>query len=515
MGIKFSSPSRQPADNDDDHYHRPAKRRRFFENSPEPVAGADGLDGFLLPGDRDEVEKALRIEVLKIDHKDSSRVKYSGIFNGLIPPQVKDVVDSRARCRVSISCHRNGERTVLHVDSQICTIKTYKNPVGPCRTSRIYLPQPFHVPQEKILIERDDDDLFGLADSYTVLVELESAGDPNWPPANLIPPSGDEHIFHNHSTPSRDWVLTASVAEMFNRNRKAVPLRLKKKRSYQDMPSDYALDVDVRWTSGLSSSRMARRLEKDVLPTITVVNPDDDLLRDPPAVNGVATIHDLNGHTNGDLVNGDAGRLANGHVVYEILDDADEQAEGELTPSRSRRAKHQINYNLKLLSDQAAGKERRRRRKGGDKSEHPDDCRITYLLPPEQFSVEDFSCCLCGAAHQSLSQLRVHVQGHEKYDFDFELRAKGGYQVSVAHNSSRPASPIRSKVYQLGRPLLPFDLEKFVDGDDSWVTSRLGPDNDLDLGPTKSAGPKVPQVRLFFLVPFFQNSTMGTKSVVC
>lgn len=519
MGIKLSSPSRQPGDkfldHDDDHYHRPAKRRRFAANSPESGAGVDDLDGFLLPGDRDKVEKALRIEVLKIDHKDSSRVKFSGIFNGLIPPQVKDVTDSTARCRISISCQRNDERVMLHVDSQICTIKTFKNPVGPSRTSRIYLPQPFHVPQEKILIERDDDDVFGLAESYTVLVELESAGDPNWPPLNLAPPNDDEHVFYNRGAQSsRQWVLSASIAEMFNRNRKAVALRLKKRKPQPDVLTDYVLDVDVRWTSGLSSSRMARRLEKDVMPSITVIHPSEVLPPDPPVTNGVAIINDLDGHVNGDLVNGDAGALANGHVNGDVLDDADEQAEGELTPSRSRRARHQINYNLKLLSDQAAGKERRRRRKAaGEKTDHADDCRITYLLPPEQFSVDDFSCCLCGAPHQSLSQLRAHLLGHEKYDFEFDLRPKGGYHVSVAHihtSGSGAVSPLRSKVYQLGRPMRPFDLEKFLDGDDSWITSRLGPDNDRDLGPMKTVGPKaLPAVRSS------KNSTACIRRVTC
>ena len=495
-GTRLSPPSGQPGDGlldqDYDHYPRPAKRRRLPEDPINAHPGTEDLNGFLLPGDRDQVEKALRIEILKIDHKDSSRVKFSGIFNGLIPPQVKDVADSKARCRVSISCNKNGERTILHVDSQICTIKTFKNPVGPSHTSRIYLPQPFHVPQDKILVDQDDDDVFSLADSYTVLVELESAGDPNWLPKNLRP-STDEHIFQ---TPRpRQWVLSASIAEMFRRNRKAVPLRLAKRQPPKyDEPTDYMLDVDVRWTSGLSSARMARRLEKDVMPSITVIDPDEQ----PPAVNG----HD-HGHGHGASVerdlangtNGDGGALTEAQLNGDLEDLYDQ--EGELTPSRSRRARHEINYNLKLLSDQAAGRERRRRRKargGSERPGHSDEYRVTYLLPPEQFFVEDFSCCLCGAPHQSVSQLRAHFLGHGQYDFDFDSRPKGGVHVSVTHASSEPASPIRSKVYQLGRPMKPFDLDKYVDGDDSWVTSRLGPENDRDLGPQKPVAQKIPQV---------------------
>ncbi|KAL1883031.1 hypothetical protein VTK73DRAFT_106 [Phialemonium thermophilum] len=503
LGVKLSSSSLQTsdriADHEDDTYHRPAKRRRLAEG-PHPLdqAGLDELAGFLLPGDHAKLEKALRIEILKIDHKNSSRVKFNGILNGLIPPQVKDVADSKARCRISIFYDTDGERVLLYSDSQICTIKTFKNPVGPSYTSRIYMPTPFHIPQEKILVEREGGEVFGLADSYSVVIELESAGDPTWLPRN-ISPNPDEAAFCDRRPVSGQWFLTGSISEIFSHNRKAVALRLKRRKPPQDLPIDYVLDVDVRWTSALSSSRMLKRLEKDVLPSITVVDPSESA--PPPvvangtnvrtSVNGVEIVNGVNGQVNGHGQDGPP--TPNGHINGDVLDDMDEQAEGELTPSRSRRAKHQINYNLKLLSDQAAGKERRRRRKAGEKLDFTDDYRITYLLPPEQISVDDFSCCLCAAPHQCLSQLRAHLLGHEKYQFDIDLRPKGGYQISVSHSSSGPATPMRRQVYQLGLPLKAFNLEKYIEGDNSWVTSRLGPDDGRDLGPPKTVPPKVTQ----------------------
>jgi hypothetical protein len=501
MGLKMSSPSRQNGerfmDADDDQYQRPAKRRRLFEKTSDAGFRPDDLGSFLVPAaDGQVMSKALRVEVLKIVHKDSARVKFSGIFSTLIAPQVQDVTSTRARCRISISCEKDGEPVVLHVDSQICTMKTFKNPVGPHRMARIHLPQPFHVPQEKILIERDDDDVFSLADSYTILVELESAGDATWPPLN-VGAQDDETFFYSRGSSSRRWTLAANVPEVFDRKRKAAAVVLKRKAEI-DLLTDYVMDVDMRWTSGLSSAAMAKRLEKDLLPSITVIDPTAATPVHLPTVNGNLDAHSgingVNGHVNGHHLNGD--KLEDLPDHSDLMDDGNDGAEGELTPSRTRRARHQINYNLKLLSDQAAGREKRRRRKLDGKHDSVDDYRVMYILPPEQFAVDDFKCGLCGAAHRTFIQLRIHLLGHDAYQFDFDLRPKGVFQVSVGHRSETIAavSPIRPKVYQLGRPLKPLDLEQYVDGDDSWITSRLGSENDRDFGPTRMVAPKAFQV---------------------
>ncbi len=71
---------------------------------------------------------------------------------------------------------------------------------------------------------------------------------------------------------------------------------------------------------------------------------------------------------------------------------------------------------------------------------------------------------------------------HPSYLFHFEeSRSKGSYHVTVSHNPSNPGSPIRPQVYQLGLPTQPFDFERYVDGDDSWITSALAPDDGRDL----------------------------------
>lgn len=468
MGNKASSQSRDPSDklaDDEDHTQRAAKRRRVDND----------YDGFPLFENYATAQRALRIEVLKISHKDSPRVK-NGILNGVVAPHVRDVVQIKVRCKLTICGFKGGEPVVLHVDSQVCDIRIFKNPAGSAPMARFSSIRPFHIPEEKIFLERDDDSVFGLAKSYSVLVELESAGDANWPPADLVPVS-DEDTFYNRGLPSRQWVLTASIADVFSsRNRKSVRLRVKK-QPLNDATTNFLMDMDVRWLTPISSRRRPREHTKDILPSISVFDPNE------PAVPLV------NGNTKLDAtVNGEGDVTLNVQTNGSVADPAEELADGELTPGRSRRTRQDINYNVKQMWNNAVGKETRKRRKLGDEQGQVDEHTITYLLPPEQVQTDKFACLLCGAENDRLSQLRAHYLSHPQYDFHFECRPKAGYCVTVKPNAHSHGSPLRPRVYQLGLPVKPLDLDKYVNGDDSWVTSRLGPDNDREV--FEEAAPK-------------------------
>ncbi|KAL2265569.1 hypothetical protein VTJ83DRAFT_6669 [Remersonia thermophila] len=499
MGNKLSSPSENGGAglNGLDGAQRPAKRRRIDTD----------YDGFPLFEGYATAQRALRIEVLKISHKDAPRVK-NGILNGVVAPNVRDVVHVRARCKLTICGYKAGEPVVLHVDSQLCDLRLFKNPAGSTPMARFSSIRPFHVPEEKIFLERDDDAVFGLASSYSILVELESAGDMHWPPADLVPIT-DEDTFHNRTLPSRQWVLAASIADLFaTRNRKTARLRVKKEAAADAANTNFYLDLDVRWMTPISSQLRPREYSKDVQPSISVIDPHE-----PPA-----------SHPNGDAaptvaVNGDAGHRIDSQVngVKDVKprlptpgaalnEHADELAEGELTPSRSRRARQDINYNVKQMWNNAVGREPRKRRKQGDEGGQPDEHSITYLLPPEQVQTDKFACLLCGAENHRLSQLRAHYQCHPQYEFRFESRPKAGCCVMVKPVANGHGSPLRPRVYQLGLPVKPLDLDKYVNGDDSWVTSRLGPDNDREVnGPAdpKAARtiPPAKRTRKKILVP--------------
>ncbi|KAH6621209.1 hypothetical protein B0J18DRAFT_220652 [Chaetomium sp. MPI-SDFR-AT-0129] len=477
MSNKLSS---QPHDSndrppkDDSQTQRTAKRRRID----------NGYDGFPLFEGYGAAQRALRIELLKVSHKDSPRLK-NGILNGVIAPNVRDVIYVKARCKLTICGFRGGEPVVLHVDSQVCGLRIFKHPPGSAPIARFSSIRPFHIPEEKIFLERDDDAVFGLANTYSVLLELESAGDVNWPPTDLVPVS-DEEKFYNRGLPPRHWVLTASISDIFNnRNRKSIRLRVKKHKQLLndvDVPTNFLIDLDVRWLTALSHRARSRELAKDIQPSISVFDPHElatpfaggGAPADPPVAGTAGGQQQVGPQTN---VTNEGGLALNGHLNGSGLDPADEFAEGELTPSRSRRTRQDINYNVKQMWNNAVGKETRKRRKLGEEHSQVDEHTVTYLLPPEQVQTERFACLLCGAENDRLSQLRAHYLSHPQYDFHFEFRPKAGYCVTVKPNANSFGSPLRPKVYQLGLPVKPLDLEKYVNGDDSWVTSRLGPDN--------------------------------------
>ncbi|KAK1761184.1 hypothetical protein QBC47DRAFT_289166 [Echria macrotheca] len=486
MGNKSSAQSNEAAKTTavNDPARRAAKRRRLDND----------YDGFPLFEDHGSVTRALRIEVLKIFHKDSTRFKNGSVMNGLVPLHIKDVVQVKARCKLTISGSQAGQLVVLHVDSQVCDLKIFKSPANNSPTVRFASVQPFHVPEDKIYVERDDDAVFGLANTYTVLIELESAGDPNWPPQDLISVN-DEEAFYLRGLPIRQWSFTASIPDIFNsRNRKEIQLRVRK-QPHQETPTNFRMDVDVRWLTPISSQ--LRSHDKDIQPTITVFGPQEPIV----AVNGTVTVNGVNGISRVNGVNGVHGmngangiylhsdplvngvdRLVNGHGSEMALDQVEELVEGDTTPNRPQRVRAVVNYNDRENMARQLGKQpRKRRRADDDNNGQVDEHTVTYLLPPEQVQTDRFECLICGAENERLPQLRAHYLCHPQYEFHFEGRPRGGWSVRVTTVAGDNVTPLRPRVYQLGLPVKPLDLERFVEGDNSWVTSRLGPEDGHDL----------------------------------
>ncbi|KAK3315185.1 hypothetical protein B0H66DRAFT_336038 [Apodospora peruviana] len=459
MGNKVSSLSPDSGDKVAEPQEQPARapKRRRLEND---------YDGFPMFEGHSSTPRALRLEILKVTHKDSPRLK-NGIMHGIVPPNVKAM---RARCKITIYGRKSGQRVVLHVDSQLCEIMVYKNPAHASQMARLSAIKPFHIPEEKIFLERDDDDVFGLANSYTVSIEIESAGDPKWPPSELIP-GNDEDTFFNRSLPARQWSLTGTIENLFNsRNRKEIWLRVKKHPQHETS-TNFLINVDVRWMTAISRQQTMK--EKDTLPSITVFDPNEPVV---PAVNGTVNgINGVNGHH--DLVppaNGDAMDV---DAVSVSLEDVNV---GE-SPNRPQRRGPKVNYNVKDMWSKTIGKEPRKRRRGEDKPSQQDQHKVTYNIPPVEVHTDRLSCLLCAAEHNQVNQLRAHYGSHHQFDFHFDTtRANVGHFVTVTRKASSNESPIRPTIYQLGLPTKPLDLDKYVDGDESWVTSRLGPENSFD-----------------------------------
>ncbi|KAK7723702.1 hypothetical protein SLS64_000031, partial [Diaporthe eres] len=181
--------------------------------------------------------------------------------------------------------------------------------------ARVYLPQPFHIPEEKIYVERDDDAVFDLADQYSMFLELESAGDRNWPPLNLANTSSDEDVFLAHSTTSRHWTLAAEIPKIIDGGRRSGFLRLDKGAG-QGARTDFVLDVDVRATTALPERPLWNNRERISPYSAALADQQDE----PPPV--------TNGHVNGGQVDGNLlnGNLTNGHPSL-VEDDMEEEAE--------------------------------------------------------------------------------------------------------------------------------------------------------------------------------------------
>ncbi|KAK0634778.1 hypothetical protein B0T17DRAFT_16741 [Bombardia bombarda] len=524
MGNKASLLARESADKvidlENPQLQRPVKRRRLNND----------YDGIPVQENYVNSPRKLRIEILKINHKDTPRVK-NGVMNGIVaPPDVRDI---KGRCKISIAGHKGGEQNILHVDSQLCDLKVFKNPASSTPMARLSAIKPFEIPEEKIYLERDGDAGFGLAEAYTVTVELESAGDPKWPPRDLLPRNGLEDVPRDGDLPPRLWVLTASIPDIYEpQNRKTIRLRMRKQPQHERL-TDYRVEVDVRWLTNISTQHIIK--EKNIMPSINVYDQNEPL---PPQINNIidltngSDISPVNGHVADDLVNVDqdafdkeAKRIAMDNQAEgllmviavekelvgeknippectEIADDFFAEyeqfkagiSEGQASPNRAKRVRPDINYNVKQLWNSAVGKEpRKRRRADTENSNQLDEHTITYSLPPEQFRTDKLECLLCGAAHERFSQLRAHYLNHPEYEFKFHLDARArGAVVTASPSRNNLDAPFRRKVYQLGLPMSSLDLDKYVEGDESWVTSRLGPQDGLDIG---GAGQKPPQGR--------------------
>ncbi|KAL7921592.1 hypothetical protein ACQKWADRAFT_124046 [Trichoderma austrokoningii] len=448
MGNIVSSPIHKGSHQIDHERGPPLKRRRVSTPESFPV------DHLIASPQSSDSRSALRVEVLKLSHKDSKKIR---TYHGQAHPH--EVTHTKASCRITISELTPGFRPrVVHCQSQICSLTTYKNPAGPHRVARIDLPKPFYVPQESILVNRVDDDKFDLADSYDVVVELEAARGEKWPPLDstdfgIAPASPDIP-----TASSKSWVLSSRFDKIFGRHK--CPVSLCAGYSEDELPlcTDYVMDVDLRWAAGYKALKV---LEKGSMPCINAVDPETDLADDLFAPSMMRRANGINGH------------LADEFSV-EIDEEGLDGPEGAQTPSRSLRTREKNKvYNLKVLSDQAQGREKKRRARANHFPAN--EGRVSYLLPSDQpVCLDYYRCVTCGAYHQTMQQLQAHLQTfHPAYDYVLETTSQGP-QFRVSSRCEAMVSPL--KEYEINPPVKPFNLETFLVGDQSWVSSRLGSD---------------------------------------
>jgi hypothetical protein len=465
-------------DSELDEEKRPAKRRRLeASNGPPKPKNHSLADQLFLAHEVGSVQRALRVQVLQIVDRDAARIRISDPLAD-ISSSPRHVAETKARCKLTLSHVSAAGDTILHCHSQVCTLKTFDYQAIPYRNVRIWLPRPFHIPEDSIFINCGDDNRFRLGDAYKITVDLEAVGEGEWPP--LDPASLMTSSSFVHPPDLRRWVISGEINHIFGKPRAMVPLRLKTPSSAPRY-TKYLFDIDTRWSTGYEASAI-RPLEKDVEPSITVygdspISPDYTSLapaHSPPDTMGSPSAARLSfPDARSPLKNA----TANGVAVNGALNgDDDEEMDGDVTPNRSLRTRNSINYNLKDLSRKAQGKEAKNRKRKA--FQEVEEGHVIYDVPAQTVQLSAYRCVSCGIAHGSLIQLQMHLKlQHPEYDFMTQLSGKGAH-IQVAHRYDHHGQD--DGHFHLSSPAKPFGLEQFLNGDSSWIKYRalLDPQGD-------------------------------------
>jgi hypothetical protein len=451
---------------------RPAKRQRCDGHVAVPQRQAQkDLAQLVLPREPDQTDRKMRVELLNISPK-SSR-SHSGLLLGLpTAPLLHDVSSTEARCRITVSSRTAGAAPqVLYADSQSCTLRTFMEGSGSGFVTRIEQRAPFYVDEDKLLREQEGLEGYALPSAYIVRVVLESAGSNEWLPAHLAAAVDEEGNSHNDHKERRQWILSAVVRDCTKCSN--APLKLSN-GLHNDISTDYAIAVDIRWATGCYAWK---RHKAPKIPLVTSV--DADALVHDPVVVGTS-----DGQNTDGLANGRASPTADAPVDGYLDGFAagdDVVVDGELTPNqRSLRERSDRDYNVKRLFHKALGRGPRSPRKQQGELKPLDFTEMTYkTVGAASLVLEGFTCCVCGARNQTFGQLQAHVLCHTDFDFQFGADPKAGAFADVQGDPASPGSLLRPGIYQLGKPLGPFNLKKYIGGEESWITARLGPLNYL------------------------------------
>jgi hypothetical protein len=395
----------------------PAKRKRLLKDaSPDDpstvLAAVPPIEDVVLPKSFASVNRALRIDILKMVHKDlerrlKPRVSLTSLDEPLQP--LTDELTIRARCKITLldsSPDCKHAPPVVYCRSEDCSVKTFKNPVGSSRMARIYLDQPFIIPERDVKVMKEDG-TFRLADNYRLDIEMYGLEPHHWPPLGIDPSQSSS----GNGSITQRWVLLCCISDLFKRQRLSVDVYMHRYTREAMTRTSFIMDIDSRWSTGMDGMAAESCDEMDVLPSITVgARPSHDAL--PNGVNGHMNGSLLNEHSE-SVVNGDYGSLPNGSARA-----GSEEADGETTPNRSLRVRPQKPlYNLKVLSDKAQGKERKPRNRlvgagaGGDLPS-PADGRIVYMIQSDEVLLDSFRCIGCGIPQTSLDNLEIHLETH-------------------------------------------------------------------------------------------------------
>lgn len=483
--------------------HQQFAQRQRISVAEEPLS----IDPFFIAENPENFSSTLKINVTEFVAKETSRRK---IIRGLdVPPDMDQLVlRSPARLMISIFYERHGRLQLRHTDTKDCSIETYCGANKKHLLAKVRGMDPFEISKDQLCVLRDDN-VVGLANEYKLDLAFETRDLRTWPPLRLADSPG------GGITNTMEWRLRTDITDMLNIRRLSAPVNLS--TEHREIPTAYNVKVDIRWSTGISQAAIQRFVEQKLVPSIAVANDDEEDRSGEDAdtgddsrgtatcevdhdtvegqsktvhkgsmggADGTNGVHGANGI---NAINGVSGANGNSADFSEDDDDQENGTDLDTTPGRALRTRGPTKmYNLKALSDQAQGKARKAR-KQKDSMENDRDVDVegvSYIfLEPHTIQLADYRCCRCGAACETVSQLQLHLEIHEDLDFNFRVNRHGRCRVWVkpkvsANGNGNPLS--QANTFQLGKPTDILDLRKVAEGDSSWFTSRLGPENEPD-----------------------------------
>ena len=451
--------------------------------------------GDIVPPTPANFKKALRLEIAGLIHKDPVQDEESTNFaKGRRRP-----IDVKCRLSVALFFAKNDDNkekprsddyTEAFRKLAFCTLRTTINDEGAVHREFINL-DPFLVPAGEIFVNRKRNyegqftHLFDFAHSYYVLITVEPIGlQKEWPPFDLPSPTnrgtmhdGSEmdsnpvtNLLENGGATKNDLCLIGRTSDLLDpgRQNRSMILKLAHGSLRQKIP--YALRLEMKWSL---PSHMSDWSTRDI--KIEIESPRAKISPVPA--------------TNESVQASPLARRAE-----------DISAPNSPADRAQRRRSNVPTYNLKALSALQQGKSPRVRKSRDIRSRSAqgglgaDGTIVTYtfgkadsadLSTKRETTVTGLRCPFCAVDHSSLDDLTFHLRTiHDS--FKFSLRRSNaqriGFFVELAKHGVRssPTSVLeQARTFQLSQPRSLFDLEKFLNGDESWVKAREGPQHNI------------------------------------
>jgi len=446
-----------------------------------------GING-LLPQDPEDFQKALRIDITGIQFKSLHGLESLSFMKR----RTEAPIDIKCRCQVRIWSKNKGDDVPEDVYklSKSCILRT-RLVDGEYVVREIVSLDPFILTAEQIYVNRSKINASGsiertleFADKYGIDIQLDAAGlQKDWPPFDLPPLSDSEvegkcvgltiepgnvtDLVNEDQSRKRDLYLSARMKGFTRPENQCGPINMnlcwgKAKQEMKSKTRDiaYALNVTTTWS-------LPKRLKGAVKPAVTKLEPSSDEI--------LSTIKSVAPQTPSPT-------KGTGPLKGFDIEPVGSPSEGRV--QRSRSSKH-LTYNLKTLSAQAQGKSPRKSwtAKPKDSSEisatyefgKPD--AVGYGVRAKN-TICGLQCPFCLRDHPSLNELRLHLHTNH-INFSFTLLNTNlrhpRFLVELARRSHLRPNIELKQTLQLGRSRSLLDLEKFLNGDETWLKARQGP----------------------------------------